>query len=246
VSYDGNADLQPSSITTTLNLHTPTVLTYTGPTVVASGQPVQLTGVLAEDTLAPIAGRTLTFSLGSDASAQTCSGVTDATGTAACAVTPNQPLGANSARADFAGDAVYLGSSTSAAIIIFAFLDHGAMVLGDDASAVGTSVTYWGSQWAGDQLSDSPPPNSFKGFASGTSQPPSCGSGWSTETGASSTPPDTVPSYMGVVVASSIGQSGSTITGNTIAIVVVKTDPGYVPNAGHAGTGVVVAVFCHS
>ena len=59
-----------------------------------------------------------------------------------------------------------------------------------------------------------------------------------------STPPSTVPSYMGVLVASSITKTGSTISGNTIKIVVVKTDPGYSGNPGHAGTGTIVATYC--
>jgi len=39
--------------------------------------------VLLEDGHVPIAGRTVLFTLGTGISAQTCSGITDATGTAA-------------------------------------------------------------------------------------------------------------------------------------------------------------------
>jgi hypothetical protein len=49
---------------------------------------------------------------------------------------------------------------------------------------------------------------------------------------------------MGVIVASSITNSGSTISGNTLHIVVVQTNSGYEPNPGHAGTGTVVAQVC--
>jgi hypothetical protein len=49
---------------------------------------------------------------------------------------------------------------------------------------------------------------------------------------------------MGVLVASSVTKAGSNISGNWGGIVVVKTDPGYAPNPGHAGTGKIVAVFC--
>ncbi|MGA2806072.1 MAG: hypothetical protein ABSF89_17070 [Acidimicrobiales bacterium] len=49
---------------------------------------------------------------------------------------------------------------------------------------------------------------------------------------------------MGVIVSSSITQSGSTISGNTPDIVVVKTNSGYAPDPGHAGTGTVVAQVC--
>jgi hypothetical protein len=49
---------------------------------------------------------------------------------------------------------------------------------------------------------------------------------------------------MAVIVSSSIDKSGSTISGDTVHIVVVHTTPGYAPNPGHAGTGTVVAVIC--
>jgi hypothetical protein len=49
---------------------------------------------------------------------------------------------------------------------------------------------------------------------------------------------------MAVIVASSISQSGSTISGNTVHMVIVQTNPGYAPDPGHAGTGTVVAQIC--
>ena len=51
-------------------------------------------------------------------------------------------------------------------------------------------------------------------------------------------------SYIAVIVSSSITKSGSTISGDTIKIVIVQTDPGYAGNPGHAGTGKVVATLC--
>jgi hypothetical protein len=49
---------------------------------------------------------------------------------------------------------------------------------------------------------------------------------------------------MAVVVSSSISKSGSAISGDAKRIVVVKTDPGYASDPGHAGTGTVVATVC--
>jgi hypothetical protein len=49
---------------------------------------------------------------------------------------------------------------------------------------------------------------------------------------------------MGGLVASSVTQSGSTVSGTVGSIVVVHTDPGYGPNPGHPGTGTIVATFC--
>jgi hypothetical protein len=47
-----------------------------------------------------------------------------------------------------------------------------------------------------------------------------------------------------VIVTSSYSKSGSTISGDTVHIVVVKTDAGYQPNPGHPGTGTVVQQAC--
>jgi hypothetical protein len=49
---------------------------------------------------------------------------------------------------------------------------------------------------------------------------------------------------MAVIVTSFVGKDGSEISGNSVHIVVVKTNPGYASNPGHAGTGTVVAVVC--
>ena len=46
-----------------------------------------------------------------------------------------------------------------------------------------------------------------------------------------------------MIVTSSVAKEGSTISGNTTKLVIVKTDPGYAANPGHAGTGTVVAVL---
>ena len=53
-----------------------------------------------------------------------------------------------------------------------------------------------------------------------------------------------VPSYMGVVVTSSVSSSGSQLAGTVSRNVVVRTDAGNAPNLGHRGTGTVVATYC--
>jgi hypothetical protein len=50
---------------------------------------------------------------------------------------------------------------------------------------------------------------------------------------------------MGVIASGHVGQNGPLLSGDVPAIVIVKTDAGYAPNPGHAGTGQVLAVFCH-
>ena len=246
-SFAGNATYLSSSVTTTFTVTLEeTTLTYTGPTMIANGQPATLSGILKEDGLVPIAGRTVDFTLGSGSSAQSCTGITDASGTASCIIgTVAQPLGPGPVSADFAGDAFYLPSSDSQVTVLFAFLAKGSFVVGDKSST--GKVTFWSSQWAkANTLSGGKAPSSFKGFAAIlSSHPPSCGGTWSTLPG-NSPPPikGPLPSYMAVLVTSAVGKSGPLISGNIPMIVVVKTDPGYAPNPGHRGTGTVVAVFC--
>jgi hypothetical protein len=137
-------------------------------------------------------------------------------------------------------------TSTSCQVLIFAFAPGGgAFVIGDKNSAVNTNVTFWGAQWSKlNGLSGGAAPSSFKGFAKNPTSP-ACGVGWSTDPGNSAPPPPgPLPAYMGVLVTSSATKSGSQISGNTPQIVVVKTNLGYAPDPGHAGTGKVVAQNC--
>jgi hypothetical protein len=214
-------------------------------TVIPVGHSATLSAVLKEDGVTPISGRTVSITLGTGVSAQTCSGTTDTTGTASCSIgTVTQPLGPNTVTANFAGDAFYLPSTVSEPVILFAFLAQGSMIVGDKDTATGMSVEFWGAQWSGlNSLSGGPAPDAFKGFAAVA--PQTCGSGWSSDPGTSSMPPSgTLPSYMGVIASSAVVQSDSLIGGNAPIIIVVKTNSGYAPNAGHPGTGTVVAVYC--
>jgi len=225
-----------------------TTLSYTGDTVIANGFTAHMSGVLLEDGLVPIVGRTVVFTLGTGVSAQTCPGITDPTGTASCTISPvNQPLGPGVVSDAFAGDAFYLPSSASAATLIFAFPARGVFVIGDNNSGNGANITFWSASWSRlNSLTGGAAPDSFKGFATSTSTtPPSCGGTWQARPGNSGHPPATLPSFMGVLVASSVTKSGSTISGDIPKIVVVKTNSGYAPNPGHAGTGIVVTSFCH-
>ena len=96
-----------------------TGLTYTGATTATNGQGLSVSGVLTSDEIGgpPIAGRTVTFTLGSPGSAQTCSAVTDPTGTAACTITPvEQSPGPIPVTDTFAGDNYYLSASVASTV----------------------------------------------------------------------------------------------------------------------------------
>ena len=131
-------------------------------------------------------------------------------------------------------------------VLIYAFAPGGgAFAIGNGNSANGTAVTFWGAQWWKlNTLSGGSAPAAFKGYAL-SPKVPSCGTPWSTDPGNSAPPPaGPLPAYMGVIVTSATSQSGSQISGNTPHIAIVKTDPGYAPNPGHAGTGTVVTQVC--
>jgi hypothetical protein len=225
-----------------------TTLSYTGDTVIANGGTAHLSGLLLEDNVTPITGRTVTFTLGAGGTAQTCNGVSDATGKAVCTISPvTQPLGSVAVGDSFAGDAFYRPASASTSTVLFAFLTQGGFVFGDQSAQPGTDQTFWSAQWtAANRLSGGGAPDSFKGFAENlSSDPPKCGATWTSKTANSSNPPTSVPAYMGVLVTPSVTKSGATLSGIVTSIVIVKTDPGYSGDPGHSGTGMIVAQFCH-
>jgi hypothetical protein len=189
----------------------------------------------------------VTLSIGS----QSCSGHTDGSGNVSCTIpSVTVPLGPETVGASFAGDGYYKPSSASTSATVFAFPSRGAFVLGDTtASTAGSStVTWWGDTWWQlNALTGGAAPASFKGFAGTITLPTpsaSCGSSWTTTGGNSPPPVAGVPAYMGVVVSSGVAKSGSTISGNSTHIVVVKVDPGYAPDPSSHGVGTIVATYC--
>jgi hypothetical protein len=119
-TFTGSAtDLGSSSTATyTVDLEE-TTLAYTGPAKAANGVPLTLSGVLREDGGPAIAGRPVTFTLGSGASAQSCTGTTDGNGNASCTIASvNQPASTTSVpvTAVFTGDAFYLPASAGATL----------------------------------------------------------------------------------------------------------------------------------
>ena len=136
--------------------------------------------------------------------------------------------------------------SASCTFLIGAATAGGSFVVGDLNAAVGSSVTFWGAQWAKENsLSGGAAPAAFKGFSSSPSSSPACGQAWTTEPGGSSGPPSPpLPAFIIVRVASSISKTGSTISGNTPQLVIVQVNSGYGPNPGHAGTGTVAGRLC--
>lgn len=134
-------------------------------------------------------------------------------------------------------------TSTSCTVLIYAFpTGGGSFVIGDNNGAIGSNVTFWGAQWWKlNPLSAGTAPANFKGFAE-TPVAPGCGTGWS-NTGVTA-PLGPLPDYMGVVVTSSVRRSGPVVSGNSVHLVIVRTNSGYQPSPGHPGSGTVVAQVC--
>jgi hypothetical protein len=112
-SFAGSANgdyLASSAATKTVQLVVDTTLTYTGDTTATYGGPTTLSATLAQADGAPLAGRTVTFTLGS----QTCTGTTDASGHVTCTIANvTQDAGTTAVVASYAGDAATNPASVS-------------------------------------------------------------------------------------------------------------------------------------
>ena len=254
-SFAGDADYLPAGTSKPFVISKEeTTTAYTGPSVILAGAGgVTLSARLLKDgTVPPVPdGQTLALSVGG----QSCNATVGLSGDASCNVTFTGALGPEPIKADFAGDDYYLPSADDThTAIVFAFPSRGAFLLGDSsvlAAGPATPLTWWGSNWtASNTLSGGPGPPSFKGFLDEiaslptTTPPASCGGTFTTRPGNSSSPPGSVPAYMGVLVTSQVTKSGSSLAGTFTKIIVVTTDPGYAGDPGHAGTGEIVATFC--
>lgn len=123
------------------------------------------------------------------------------------------------------------------------------VVNGVPTPTIGTSVQFWGAQWAkNNSLSGGQAPASFKGYTDGgtmtTADGVLTGEWFAADPGNSSAPPATLGSPICVIVTSTVVKSGSLITGDVVAVAEVKPAPGYEPDPGHAGTGTIVMVGC--
>ncbi len=195
------------------------------------GDTATVTATLTNGCGTPLQGAAVTFNVTSGPNAGTTgSGPTDTNGQASFGYSGLTP-GTDTVRASVTNPAGAITSNTVQVTWTAPFAPGGG--------------AFWGAQWAQlNSLSGGPAPASFKGYAPNPTTP-SCGATWSTEPGNSAPPPaGPLPKYMAVIVINSAAKSGPTISGNTPHIVIVKTNPGYAPDPGHAGTGTVVSQAC--
>jgi hypothetical protein len=154
--------LLPTSSTSTATVtQAPTTFTYTGTTSVTNGQSATLSGVLTTSGPSPgtdVSGRTVTFTLGSSSSQQSCTAVTDASGAASCTISDvNQTTGTAGVSAGFGGDTYYQSSTTSSTAVVHTpttlTVNAGTSDFADTGTVSGTltnSVT--GAPIAGEQV----------------------------------------------------------------------------------------------
>jgi hypothetical protein len=96
----------------------PTAIVYTGATTAVNGEPATLSGTLTVFGN-PLAAQTVTFTLGTGKTVQTCSGTTNASGSATCIIASvTQSNGSVPVTTSFAGTAYYLPSSASSTLIV--------------------------------------------------------------------------------------------------------------------------------
>ncbi|HEY6909571.1 MAG TPA: Ig-like domain-containing protein [Myxococcales bacterium] len=258
LSYAGEQGNQPASASVPVAIdRDETSIAYTGPQLVAAGQPQPVSAVLTDsEEGTPLAGKTITFSAGS----ATASAVTGADGSAhaTLALTAADAVGAGTLTVAFAGDDTEKPSSTAAPVTTY--LATSFVVWGGNAGgiALGQRVNFWGAQWAKQVLQgDYDAHAEFKGWAipAGALAPcePAAHTGaaplldqscWTSKSGDSFPPPSLAP-YIGVIVSTAIAKSQATIYGNVAGLLVVKVDPspayGNVP--GQPGFGTVVATI---
>jgi len=249
-AFAGDDDYLPSDSGATGN----TIVVAKGVTTIVDnttgnfllGSTVTLSGTLSAYGH-PLAGEPITLSFGT--ASCTPAQPTDASGTATCSVTVPGPSGTTTTSASFAGDSKFAGATDNKPALVYAYAPGGGSFVVGDKTATG-SVYFWGSQWwkqnalsAGDKQAVDP--GAFKGFAANPSTP-QCGVNWSTSPGNSTPPPaGPLPAYMAVIVTDRNHKApGHIISGDTVSIVIVKTDAGYRGDPGHPGTGTVVATIC--
>jgi hypothetical protein len=110
-TYAASGDSAPFTIN-----QAPTKTSYGGPGSAEFYQPFTASATLVDaDTGAPISAETITLKL---ASSDSCTGMTDSTGTVSCSITPTQTPGSYSIVASFAGDPLFLASSDTESFTI--------------------------------------------------------------------------------------------------------------------------------
>jgi hypothetical protein len=94
----------------------PTTVTYTGATTATNGSSVTLSSTLTSNGT-PLSGQTLTLTLGTGRTAQSCTATTSSSGAASCSIpSVNQVSGSVTVTVSYPGSSSYQSSSTSSTV----------------------------------------------------------------------------------------------------------------------------------
>jgi hypothetical protein len=241
-TYAAQNNFSASSATGTLHVNpSPTATTLTtSATPQLAGTPVTFTATVVATT--PGSGTpngVVTFLEGTTVLG---TGALDGSGVATF-TTSTLSNGPHTITASYNGVNNYLPSdaNTVSKLIFGLASGGGTFVIGDNNATLNNQVMFWGAQWEkNNSMTGGSSNNSFKGYAISPAVP-TVGAMFTSAPGNSAPPPAGVPQYVGIIVTSKVTKSGSNITGTIVKLVVVKVDPGYQGNPGHAGTGKIVA-----
>jgi FtsP/CotA-like multicopper oxidase with cupredoxin domain len=121
-AFAGDTDYAASKASPSVTITTQdTTLSVDGPRSVSPGGTVTPTGTLLDDLGMPIDGQTITFSVGPEPDAPSCTGTTNATGQASCSLQSETPAPGSSTvpiADSFAGDPDYSASNGSGSATI--------------------------------------------------------------------------------------------------------------------------------
>jgi uncharacterized repeat protein (TIGR01451 family) len=230
----GNNSSGPVAITVSC---APVSVTLSCPNVSLIGAAIAVSGFIAPPSAS---GVTVLYTAPSGASTSHVT-LSSAAGNYTDTFTPNE-YGPWTVLASWNG-----AQSPACPVVVYGKSVGGSFVIGDGNAVVGHAADFWGSQWWIDNTWSggvNPGVAALKGFLDAVDLPGNCGGSWSTRPGNSSKPPASIPPYMAVIVTSSISKNGSTIGGDVVGEVIVRTNGGYGPSPGHDGNGTIVAVRC--
>ena len=212
----------------------PSTLTITSPAFLAQGATTVSAKLLTPGGV-PIAGKTVTFTAG----AASATAVTDVNGVASASLTLGP--GAYTLKAAFAGDGGFFASAATQSLTVGAATQFVIWGGNPGGVLVGQRVVFWGEKWW-DQVSlpESAKVKSFKGWADSVA-----GTTWTAKPG-NSKPPESIPSYISVIVTTSIERAdakddGKGITGTIVRHAILRVDSTYKDEPSKPVYGVVVA-----
>lgn len=210
----------------------PTTLTITSAPQLPQGA-TTLTVQLAGPLGAPVAGRSVTITV----NGTTYAAVTGPAGTATLTV-PLAP-GTYTIGASFAGDTRWFPSTaTKQTLLVYGATQF--VIWGGNGVLPGQRVVFWGEKWwDASNLPEKSKVKDFKGWADTVN-----GTTWTTKSG-NSKPPETIPTYISVIITSSIerGDDKAKIGGNIVGRAILRVDSAYKDEPGKPVYGVVVAVI---